>query len=130
MENNLRDHDRICELRNLTEKKYKYKISYKGNIHYINIDDIIYIETFNRKLRLIMKDNHYIFVGKITEEAQRLSHYGFLLCHQGYLVNIMYIKGYENNQLVLLNGQSIPVSKNLKNKVLSELENFLSEIII
>lgn len=106
--------------------KYKYQIMVKGKPIILEVKDILYIETFGRRLRAVTNTNIYEFNGSISAEEKKLAGYGFARCHKGVLVNMHYIFRSENNSFVLLNEQTVPISKHYKNEALSKLNKFIS----
>lgn len=109
-----------------SKMKYKYQIMVKARPVILEVKDILYIETFGRHLRAITLTNIYEYVGNISAEENKLTGYGFVRCHKGYLVNLQYIFRPENNMFILTNEQTVPISKHFKNEVLSELNKYIS----
>lgn len=62
-----------------------------------------------------MQNDEKLIVSKpIYEYEELLSNYGFVRCHQSFLVNTKYIKSWvkeDGSYLLLENRQQIPVSK-------------------
>lgn len=105
--------------------KSKYSITYNDKTRIFEVKDIAYIETFHRRLRLSTLSENYEYVGNIGVEEKRLANYGFIRCHQGYLVNMHCICQMENNCFTLPNQIRIPISKHLKSYVLLEYNSFI-----
>ncbi len=78
---------------------------------------IVYLESQLRKIKLVtsrQKDmstlTEYLFYALIQEMDVVLSGGGFIRTHKSYLVNLAYIARIENQQAVLHNGNTIPIS--------------------
>lgn len=54
---------------------------------------------------------------KIAEAEKELEPHGFVRTHKGYLVNINYVYRLRENEILLLNGKHVPVSRSYLNQV-------------
>lgn len=71
----------------------------------INLNELLLVETYGRKLRYLMLDGREHFCeGRISETAQRLSQFGFCQIHRSYIVNLKYIEKVQGNEITLCNG--------------------------
>ncbi|SDH21269.1 two-component system, LytT family, response regulator [Pedobacter terrae] len=73
----------------------------------------------------VIKGSNEILVSKgLKDYESLLSPFGFLRCHQSYLVNFAYVKKYfREGYLQMENGEKIQVSSRKKEEVLRYLEN-------
>ena len=113
-------------LETYNKKRYIYKIFFKDITTCLEVKNILYIETYNRHLQVVTKNGNYEYLGKMSVEEKKLSDYNFIRCHQGYLVNIYYIKNIRKNFLVLINDDEIPISKHIRNEVMTAFNKFIS----
>jgi DNA-binding LytR/AlgR family response regulator len=93
---------------------YKYLVKQKDKTHVLEISDIHYIESSGRHIVVVTEKNQYDCVGKISDEEKKLGGYNFVKCHQGYLVNVVYIKVIESNIILLTSGKEIPLSRHFR----------------
>jgi len=82
-----------------------------GHLSTVPIDDILYIECFNKKQCVVTKTNTISFRGTMNDLEEKLLDQGFLRPHIGYLVNYRYINCISSAKIFLNSGASIPVSK-------------------
>lgn len=54
---------------------------------------------------------------KIAEAEKELELHGFVRTHKGYLVNMNYVYRLRENEILLLNGKHVPVSRSYLNQV-------------
>ncbi len=54
---------------------------------------------------------------KIAEAEKELEPHGFVRTHKGYLVNMDYVYRLRENEILLLNGKHVPVSRSYLNQV-------------
>jgi DNA-binding LytR/AlgR family response regulator len=106
--------------------RFQYQISFKDRTVVLEVGDIFYIETHNRRLRAFTREKSYEFLGSIGAEEKKLGKYDFMRCHQGYLVNMKHISEICKNEFVLVNGAVVPISKQLKSEALNRFNMFVS----
>ena len=96
----------------------------------INIKDIAYIESINRRIQFYMKNGdvitsttlHSKFLESIPFDYEK---YGFLNCHASYVVNMNYIKAITDKSFSLKNDEKIPISKSMLPTVKKTYINYL-----
>lgn len=76
----------------------------------IKLHEIYYCEVINRKIYLHTREGVLEYYGKLKEIEQQLDA-RFFKCHRSYLVNLDYLKAYEDGQITLEQGEQIPVSR-------------------
>ena len=54
---------------------------------------------------------------KIAEAEKELEPHGFVRTHKGYLVNMNYVYRLRENEILLLNGKHVPVSRSYLNQI-------------
>lgn len=104
---------------------YKYSVKWKDVTSAFEISDIYFIEASNRHLVVYTQDEMFEYVGKISEEADKLKSYNILKCHQSYLVNFRHIKRIDNNKIYLSNRLQIPISRHLKVRIKAAFNDFI-----
>lgn len=113
------------------QKAALYNISYKGTAVNFPITEILYIEAALRYLHIYHEQlGKYEKIGQIGKEEKFLKPYGFIRCHNGYLVNARYIDNIKNQIVYLKNPRNkkfieIPVSKNKLAKAKKEYQYWL-----
>ena len=88
----------------------------------VNIEDIAYIESINRRLVLTLKNGKKIvstmlrskFIEAIPFDYKKCN---FVHCHASYVVNLNYISSISEKFFILENNEKIPISKSLLNQV-------------
>lgn len=100
------------------QKAALYNVSYKGSVVNLPITEILYIEAALRHLYIYHEQlGKYEKIGQIGREENLLKPYGFIRCHNSYLVNARYVDNIKNQTIYLKNLRTkhyieIPVSKN------------------
>lgn len=92
----------------------------------VKMNEIYYCEVINRKIYLHTKEGVLEYYGKLKEIEQQLDA-RFFKCHRSYLVNLDYLKAYQEGQITLEHGEQIPVSRlrhqELMDKMLQYMKN-------
>jgi len=97
---------------------FTYKIGH--DIFKVQIKDIMYIESYNKKLVLHLADERKEeFYGSIKEVyREQLERFDFLFIHASYIVNYDYITAFKINQVTLVHSVTpLPISKHRLDEV-------------
>lgn len=99
-----------------------------GKDLYVTGDDIYYIESQHNNLVFTLKDRKVSNKGTIKNIMESLNGQ-FCHIHRSYIVNLSHIKGRDKNDLLMPDGQKIPVSRhrltNFKKQYVNYLKNSL-----
>ncbi len=90
----------------------------------LQIDKISFVEGYRRHLTVHTADGVYEAVGKISELLELLSPHGFVRVHQGFIVNMNYIKSFGTGEIELTDGTRVPVSVRKRQEALKLFDNF------
>lgn len=129
--NNAENEKRIKNLnhvnKNPKSKSNKLVIKYNRNIHYIELNKIMYCHSNNQYTNIVMSDNCEKMASmNIGEYEMVLDDYQFKRVHTSYIVNKDYVqsltKKEDKAELILKNGFIIPVSRRRKTEVIKWLE--------
>ena len=93
------------------QKKNKIIISMNSSTYKFLPKEIMYIETCGRGSCIYLQDQKLQTSNKISELEIQLCKYGFIRSHQGFLVNLCFVRAVRPNELELLDGTNIPISK-------------------
>lgn len=103
----------------------RYKIEDKKSTVYVEISNIIYMEVRNHNITIYTDKGEYIVKGRLKDEEVKLKKYGFVRCHQGYLVNMQWIHAINEDSIQLKNGCFVPVSRRMRKTVIDEFSNYI-----
>lgn len=81
-----------------------------GKIRYIKAQDVIYIESIGRKALLHLSDEIIEYYAKISLLEEQLKPV-FFRSHRAYLINLMYVEGYDKREVRMKNTDSVLISK-------------------
>ena len=113
-------------LEQLRLSRHFYAVKHGDKTYKFEVRDIIYIEGYDRRLSVHTREGKTDYtMKKLDEEEEKLSPYHFVRCHQGFLVNMDYIRVIQKDSVLLKTGNKIPVSKHRKTHVKSKFNNYL-----
>lgn len=100
------------------------------NVDYrLPMDHITHIEAMGRYLHIHDTKNSYTTIKSLKSQQEELSEQ-FIQCHKSYIVNMDFIQSISRTDCILMNGDSIPISKtylkNFKTKYISHLSSKLT----
>lgn len=76
----------------------------------VSVDDISYIESRNRKIMIVMREEEIECYGKIGEMEEELQK-SFFRIHKGYLINMRFVERYSRTEVRMKDGARLPISK-------------------
>ena len=93
----------------------------KTKTYSFKIKDIVYIEGDRNYQKVVLKDkssqNIRVPLGTLEE---KLREHGFLRIHKGYLLNYLYIRSIESEEVYLTTGTSLPMAKKRKEEIMKQ----------
>lgn len=115
-------------LKRVLQKWYSQNIivQIKNEYQIISFCDIYYIEVLNRKIYIHTKKNTIQYYASLQQIQKQLDT-RFVKCHRSYIINIDYLKQYQPLQLILENGEIIPVSRLRKKQFLEYIKHYIQK---
>lgn len=117
----------LTRVYNLLNSEHVYfQYSQHGIKKSIRLDDILYFESMNRKIKLVSTNHTDSFYEKMTTLNNRLVDYPhFVSCHRSFTINVNKIIRREGSRLIMTDNKSIPISNNKKDLVEKALLQFI-----
>lgn len=114
---------------NILHKRYTYiTIKDKNNVLKIRTEDILFLETFERKVIIHTNSQDYIVKMSMNKLEKGLNNKGFFRCHTSYIVNLIKIEEIKKDYL-LINKFTLPVSKHRMKNLKLRLTSLLGDLI-
>lgn len=95
----------------LSERQAHYTFSVNGSNMRAALSDILYFESESHYITAHLKTQNIRFKGRMGDIEKDLLAHAFVRCHIGYLVNCRFIEVCSRTNIVLTNGEQIPVSR-------------------
>ncbi len=99
----------LSELTKSDEERFTFQKS--SETVSIPLRDILYFESDKRIITVKCHGEEYSFYEKLDSIEEQLKKQDFVRCHQSFLVNAKKITSVRVNDLTLLNGETLPISK-------------------
>lgn len=112
----------------LKETDGKLIIKYKSNVSVIPFADIYYLESQLHKVLVKMQSQEYQCTEKLNHIKTRLGTQ-FVECHKSYIINMDHIAEFHNTELVMENGEVIPISKKRYGETKARFFEYMAEKI-
>lgn len=118
--------DRV--IKTLQQRETKSIVVQRGaSCNVILLAEIVYFEVQGRKIYIHQSNGKIIdYYDKLDDLEQRIDGH-FFRCHRSYLVNIEYIRGCNAGQLMLSQGDKIPVSRLRERDLRQALLRYMKE---
>lgn len=114
---------KVIKMQNITEKFYQ--INKKGIKKLIDLNEIYYFEANQRKVNVFMKNCNIDYYEKLENIEFALNKKGFIRCHRSYMVNISKINEIKKDDLILTNGDILPIGRKYKSNLIERLSYYL-----
>ena len=95
-----------------------------GGVQLLDTDDILYLETRDRLLHYHTAADTWSVRGSLQKAEKDLIAYHFARCNQCYLVNLRYVKGVQDD-LVLVGEQRLEISRRQRTAFLGALAAYV-----
>lgn len=104
-----------------------FQYSFAGHIIRILLSQIILFQCCGKKVVIETSDGiRQEYYGNMKDLAARVGNHFFCQIHKSYIVNINYVSKVKPNQVVMLDGTVLPISRANKKKVEKWLQYFLT----
>lgn len=109
-----------------TEERNKLRIKSKDHDHvmFIDPDDIVYLENTDHDQRFHLRDQEIRVSGRMKDWEKTLPD-TFMRCHKGYIVNMKYIAGHRQHEIILKTGNTIALGRVYAKMVLEKYAAYL-----
>lgn len=118
--------DRVIEKR---RKRLFVPVTCGREIHRIDLYQVLYIESKNHNVEIYLKSGKNIKTHTALADIKNLFNNveGFIPVGASYIVNLRCVQSILQTELIMINGQSIPVPRRLRNGVKERYFDFYRE---
>lgn len=112
----------------MENRKRRYiSVPIKGGVQKLDVSKILYVEVQDHDLLYHTRRESILTRGTLAEAEAMLGSKHFFRCSKCYLVNLEYVDGVQNNDLIL-DGERIQVSRARKKALLDALNDYMNEV--
>jgi len=91
----------------------------------LDVDDIIYLESYGRSMLVHLEGREIGYTANISLVDEKLSAFGFIRIHKSYIVNLKYIVQISRYSISLKGGAKLPLSRNRQKTVFNAFTQYL-----
>lgn len=108
-------------------KESRVVLQLKDQTETVNIEDILFIEGARKyqQFYIAAREKPLAVRKQMQELEEEFKDYGFIRIHKGYLVNYKHIQVFKENDVVLDNGMSLPMSR----RKAAEVKDYYMELM-
>ncbi len=113
------------------KKKNNFKVEWKKQIQMLSLKQIVYIECFNRHIKIQTTTDSYESCQAFKDIMDTMMiAANFIRVHQSFLVNPCHIKAVEQNEILCTNNITVPISIRRKKEALEKFRTYISKFSI
>lgn len=94
---------------------FEYRVG--KQVYKIDEQAVIYFESEGRKIIMVTSVGKREFYGKLSDVAEKLKANSFFEVHKSFIINSRYVLEYGREQVVMTNGDVIPVSRSMRERL-------------
>ncbi|HHX60055.1 MAG TPA: response regulator transcription factor [Epulopiscium sp.] len=79
--------------------------------------DIIYFESVNREIKMVLMDKEDCFYSSMEEILAVVFNYQFVRIHRSYLINYNHVSVFRYDEIVMSNGDVLPISQSRRKEI-------------
>ena len=113
-------------LRVWKNRRRRYLVKWRNTSNMLEYRSILYLEAYHRHVFVHTAEADYECVGKLQDEYSKLKPFGFVQCHQGFIVNMSRIVSITRLSVKLDNGSEVPVSRRHYAGLISDFNLFMA----
>jgi len=113
--------DKAIERVKARQKHVYIKVSVDDKQMKIDCDNIYYIESQRNNVIIHCADADYVTLGPLKRFDEMLETHGFSKCHNAYIVNLTFVEAVQKEEVILVNGFTLPISRARKKEFMAAL---------
>ena len=99
----------------------------KGGIQKLALSELRYIEVLDHDIYYHTTHGEIASRGSLAEVEKQLDAVSFFRCSKSYMINLEYVDGVQNNDIVL-GSERISISRNRKKELMDALNDYMNEV--
>lgn len=97
-----------------------------GGLLCLDPGEICYFEYSSRKVRIVTTGENHLMTEKIGAVAEKMERFGFSMPHQSFVVNMLHVKNVRGQEILMDNGDRLPLSQKKTKIWKMQLADYLS----
>lgn len=113
-------------LHKIQRNKSKIQVKCLDATHYFSVDDIVFIESYDRKRSIHSMSQFYETWENLNTLFQKLPFSQFAYPNQSFIVNLEHVRYEKRNVITLENGKEIVISRNCLKPFMTALHGYVN----
>ena len=105
---------------NLAKVEKRLCVTYERQTVFVPLSRILYVEAQKQYVLIHTSEETYRMKGSLSDTEQQLDEF-FFRCQRSFLVNLRYVLRIKNDEVVLKNGEKVPISRGMAEKIGKEI---------
>lgn len=97
------------------QKLFEYKSGH--STYWVRLEEILFFESDDRKVKLKTMTEEKVFYGSVQKIFEQLNDKGFFMPHNAFVVNYRFVKAFQPDGILLVNGDRIPIAKGKRKEI-------------
>lgn len=111
-----------------TNRSEKFIFRSNKSVYAIPVRELIYLESQGRTILVHTRKAISNYYGRLNDEERNPIIKGFIRCHQSFFVNPDHIQEVSNNEILLSNGDRIPIRRGKSKEIREQIVVYLSNL--
>lgn len=94
---------------------FHYKFGH--DTYWVNLSSVLYFKSNRKLISIISSSFKDEFYGTMSSLIEQLSTRGFISPHKSYLINYRFIRTFQADAIIMVNGDKIPIAKGKRDEI-------------
>lgn len=99
------------------DKNDLFHYKYGHDTFWIDLSTVLYFKSDRKIINIISLTDNDHFYDKMSSVIEKLVTKGFISPHKSYLVNYRFIKAFQADKIIMVNGDEIPIAKGKRDEI-------------
>lgn len=109
----------------LMKKREAITVQINETFKKVYLDEVLYLEVYGHNIIFYLDSGNFEAYGSLKKYEEKLRKYGFLRCHNNYLVNAKRIDNVEKHTILLDNGKELEISHPRKKSFMNDFKKYI-----
>ena len=99
------------------DKNALFHYKYAHDTYWVNLSSVLYFKSNRKIISIISLSSKEDFYGTMSSLIEQLSTQGFISPHKSYLINYRFIRAFQADAIIMVNGDEIPIAKGKRDEI-------------
>lgn len=99
------------------DKNDLFHYKYGHDTFWLNLSSVYYFKSNRKLINIVSSSSKESFYGTMNSLIEQLNNQGFISPHKSYLVNYRFIRAFQPDSIIMVNGDIIPIAKGKRDEI-------------